>query len=132
MLEKIDHIGIAVKDLNIVLETLQNAFGLQPEFIENVADQKVNVAGFKIGEVIIEYLEPTSTDSPLTHFLQTRNNGIHHISYTVENIEEKLYILKEKGFRLIDEYPKIGANGKKIAFLHPKSFNGILIELCEV
>jgi methylmalonyl-CoA/ethylmalonyl-CoA epimerase len=132
MLEKIDHIGIAVKDLKVVLETFQNAFGLQPEFMENVADQRVNVAGFKIGESVIEYLEPTSADSPLNHFLQSRNNGIHHISYSVKNIEEKLHILKEKGFRLIDEYPKIGANGKKIAFLHPKSFNGILIELCEV
>lgn len=132
MLEKIDHIGIAVKDLNAVIETLEHAFGIQPKFMENIPDQKVNIAGFEIGESVVEYLEPTSANSPLSNFLETRNNGIHHISYRVKNIKETLQILKQKGFQLIDEDPRVGASGKKIAFLHPKSFNGILIELCEI
>ena len=80
---------------------------------------------------MIEYLEPTSIDSPVSTFLEKRGNGVHHLAFLVEDLEKSLKSLKKKGYRLIDEQPKIGAEGKKIAFLHPASFDGILIELCE-
>ena len=132
MLKKIDHIGIAVKDLREISRTLEKGFGLKPDFQEEVLDQKVRVAGYKIGESVIEYLEPMSSDSPLTRFLEKRENSIHHIAFNIKNLEESIQMLKSKGFRLIDEKPRVGAENKKIAFLHPESFNGILIELCEI
>ena len=132
MLKKIDHIGIAVKDLREISRTLEKGFGLKPDFQEEVLDQKVRVAGYKIGESVIEYLEPMSSDSPLTRFLEKRDNSIHHIAFNIKNLEESIQMLKSKGFRLIDEKPRVGAENKKIAFLHPESFNGILIELCEI
>ena len=131
MITDIDHIGIAVNNLDGVLETLKDAMGLDPTFEEHVNQQKVRVAGYKIGQSIIEYFEPTSPDSPISRFLEKRGNGLHHISLRVTNIDETLETLKRKGYRLIDEKSKNGAQGKKIAFLHPASFNGILIELCE-
>ena len=131
MITDIDHIGIAVKNIESVLETLKDALGLDPKFEEHIAQQKVRVAGYKIGQSIIEYFEQTSPDSPISRFLEKRGNGLHHISLRVTNIDETLETLKRKGYRLIDEKSKNGAQGKKIAFLHPASFNGILIELCE-
>jgi len=131
MIEEIDHIGIAVKNLKSVLETLRNGLGLQPSFEEDVPDQKVHVAGYKIGQSVIEYLEPTSADSPISRFLEKRGNGIHHIALLVDNLDDTLKHLKKKGYRLIDEKAWIGAEGKRIAFIHPESFDGILIELCE-
>jgi methylmalonyl-CoA/ethylmalonyl-CoA epimerase len=132
MLEKIDHIGIVVKDLEQVIKTLQDGFGLEPNFYEEVADQKVRIAGYHIGESLIEYLEPTTPDSSIARFLEKRNNSIHHIAFRVKNLEHSLKALKKKSFQLIDEEPKIGADGKRIAFIHPASCNGILIELCEL
>ena len=132
MLKKIDHIGIAVKDLQEVSKTLEKGFGLKPDFQEEVIDQKVRVTGYKIGESVIEYLEPMSPESPLTRFLEKRDNSIHHIAFCVKNLEETINLLKSRGFRLIDEVPRVGAENKKIAFLHPDSFNGILIELSEI
>lgn len=131
MLNKIDHIGIAVSDLKAVIETYRDGFGLEPEFEETVDDQKVNVAGFQIGESMIEFLEPVSAESPISKFIEKKGNGIHHIAFKVDDLSAVLQSLKEKGYRLIDEYPRKGAEGKKIAFLHPKSFNGILIELSQ-
>jgi methylmalonyl-CoA epimerase len=131
MLMDIDHIGIAVKNLGSVMATLEEAFGIQPSFEENVSDQMVRVAGFNIGNSVIEYIEPTATDSPLSKFLDKRGNGLHHIAFRVADIDNTLDRLKSKGFQLIDDKAKNGAGGKRIAFLHPKSFNGILIELCE-
>ena len=131
MLDDIDHIGIAVKNLESVITTLEKAFGIQPSFEENVADQKVRIAGFKIGNSVIEYLEPTSPDSPLSKFLDKRGNGLHHIAFRVKNLDKMLDVLKRKKFRLIDDKPRKGAGKKRIAFLHPASFDGILIELCE-
>ena len=131
MIEEVDHIGIAVKNLESVLETLKDGLGLQPSFVEEVVDQKVRVLGFKIGDSVLEYLEPTSPDSPISRFLEKRGSGIHHIALRVSNINDTLKSLRNKGFRLIDKEARIGAEGKKIAFLHPSSFNGILIELCE-
>jgi len=131
MVKEVDHIGIAVKNLESIIATLEEAFGIQPSFKEDVVDQKVRVAGYNIGNSVIEYLEPTSPDSPLSKFLDKRGNGLHHIALRVSNLNNTLEILKTKGYRLIDDKAKNGANGKRIAFLHPASFNGILIELCE-
>ena len=130
-LEQLDHIGIAVSNLTEVIETLRDAFNAEPAFQETLNDQKVHVAGYILGQVAIEYLEPASEDSPIQKFLQKRGNGIHHLAFRVKNLETKLSQLQSKGYRLIDAYPRTGAEGKKIAFLHPGSFNGILIELSE-
>jgi methylmalonyl-CoA/ethylmalonyl-CoA epimerase len=132
MLEKIDHIGIAVKNLDNVIKTFQDGFGLEPDFCEEVSDQKVRIAGYHIGDSLIEYMEPTTPDSSTTRFLEKRNNSIHHIAFQVKNLEHSLKTLKKKSFQLIDEEPRIGADGKRIAFIHPASCNGILIELCEL
>ena len=131
MIEEVDHIGIAVKNIDKVLETLKDGLGLDPSFKEDISDQKVRVAGFRIGQYVIEYIEPTSVDSPISKFLEKRGNGVHHIALRVNNINDTLESLKRKGYRLIDDVAKTGAEGKKIAFLHPSSFDGILIELCE-
>ncbi len=131
MLNKIDHIGIAVKDLNEILKTFKEGFGLEPTFLEEVPDQKVKIAGFKFSDSAIEYIEPTSPDSPVSRFLEKHKNAIHHIAFTVTDLDESLKLLKERGFELIDEIPRKGAKNTRIAFLHPLSFNGILIELCE-
>ena len=131
MIPDLDHIGIAVTNLHEVIDSLKNAFNADPDFIEEIPDQKVKIAGYRNRHTVIEYLEPSSDDSPLTKFLQKRGNGIHHIALSVDNLEQKLADLKAKGFRLIDDKPRMGAANKKIAFLHPESCNGILIELCE-
>jgi methylmalonyl-CoA/ethylmalonyl-CoA epimerase len=131
MIKELDHIGIAVKSLESVLKTLEDGLGMLPNYEEEVTDQQVRVAGFKIGNSVIEYLEPISQKSPISRFLDKRGNGVHHLAFRVNNLNESLESLKNKGYRLIDEKPRIGAEGKRIAFLHPTSFNGILIELCE-
>ena len=131
MLKKIDHIGIAVPNLDDIKNTLSDAFELIPEFEEEIADQKVKVIGYHVGESTIEYLQPTTSDSPIARFLDKKGTSIHHIAYRVENLADTLQSLQNKGFQLIDEIPRDGAEGKKIAFVHPKSTNGILIELCE-
>jgi methylmalonyl-CoA/ethylmalonyl-CoA epimerase len=131
MLKKIDHIGIVVKDLEEIKSTMSEAFEIFPEFEEEVADQKVKVIGYHVGDTTIEYLQPISSDSPIARYLEKKGSGIHHISYSVENLSVTLQKLQDKGFQLIDKLPRLGAEGKKIAFVHPKSTNGILIELCE-
>jgi methylmalonyl-CoA/ethylmalonyl-CoA epimerase len=131
MLKKIDHIGIAVQDLEEIKNTLSEAFGLLPKFEEDIADQRIKVLGYHVGESTIEYLQPTAPDSPIARFLNKKDSDIHHIAYQVENLIETLHRLQNKGFQLIDKFPRDGAEGKKIAFVHPKSTNGILIELCE-
>jgi len=130
MIKKVDHIGIAVKNLEEAIKIWEN-LGLKVEEIEEVPDQKVRTAIFHAGETRIELLEATAEDSPIAKFIEKRGEGIHHIALGVENIEEILEKLKEKGFRLIDEKPRIGAGGAKIAFIHPKSVGGVLLELCE-
>jgi len=132
MLKQIDHIGIAVGDLKAVEETFKAAFGLKPAFNEEIQDQMVRVLGYHVGESTIEYLEATSPESPIARYIEKKGSGLHHIAYRVENLSETLQQLKNKGFKLIDEQPRDGAEGKRIAFVHPKSSNGILIELCEV
>ena len=131
MLEKVDHIGIAVNDLNKIKEFYKKIFEIHYSYEEELRDNKVKVVVFKVGESNIEYLEPLTDDSPIKKFLETRGEGIHHIAFKVNNLEEKLRILKEKGVNLIDEKPRFGSHNKKIAFIHPKSTFGVLIELVE-
>jgi len=131
MLEKIDHIGIAVKSVEQVKSLYNDIFDVKPHFEEIVEDQKVKAIGIRVGESNLEFLEPTSADSPIAKFLHKRGEGLHHISIQVANIYDTLRKMKSSGIRLIDETPRIGAEGKLIAFIHPKSMNGILIELSQ-
>ncbi len=128
---KINHLGIATKGIDEALKFWENALGLENVHTETVEDQKVRVAMLPIGESRIELLEPTSEDSPISKFLEKRGGGIHHIAVEVENIEASLAKLKSEGMRLIDETPRIGAEGCLVAFVHPSSANGVLLELVQ-
>ncbi len=128
---KIDHLGIAVNSIEDGKNIWAEALGLAFEGSETVEEQKVITAFFPVGESEVELLESTAPDGPVAKFLDKKGEGIHHIAFRVENIEAALEELKEKGIRLIDEKPRKGAGGKKIAFLHPKATNGVLVELCE-
>ena len=127
----IEHLGIAVRSIEEALPYWENVLGLKCYNIEEVADQKVRTAFLKIGEVKIELLEPTSGESTIAKFLEDKGPGIHHIAYAVKDIESALAEAEEKGLRLIDKTPRAGAEGLTIAFLHPKSTEGVLTELCE-
>ncbi len=131
MLEKIDHLGVAVKNLDAVLAFYTEKLMLACDGEEIVPEQKVRVAFLPIGTTTIELLESTAPDGPVAKFIDQKGEGIHHVAIRVANIEEALASLKAKGVRLIDEKPRIGAHGAKIAFIHPKESNGVLIELCE-
>jgi methylmalonyl-CoA/ethylmalonyl-CoA epimerase len=128
---KIDHIGIAVKSIEASLKFYSEALGLKPEGEETVAEQKVKTAFLPLGETEIELLESTAPDGPIAKFIEARGEGIQHIAFKVDNIEETLKELEAKNYRLIDHKPRAGAGGKKIAFLHPKDSFGVLVELCE-
>jgi methylmalonyl-CoA/ethylmalonyl-CoA epimerase len=128
---KIDHIGIAVKSIDEATNLYSDLFGLKHEGSETVAEQKVTTAFFPVGDTEVELLEPTSLDGPIAKYIEKNGEGIQHIAFRVENIEEALAELKTKGIQLIDEKPRRGAGGAKIAFLHPKSTFGVLVELCE-
>jgi len=129
--EKIDHIGIAVESIDKWIGFYRDVLGLKVVGSEEVAEQKVRVAFLTIGDSRIELLEPTSSDSPLAASLEKRGGGLHHISLRVDDIEEALAKHKRAGAKLIDEHPRIGAHGMKIAFIHPKSSGGVLLELCQ-
>ena len=131
MIEKIDHIGIAVRSIEKTSELLSNILGLKVTGEENVEEQKVKVAFLPLGDSELELLESTSPEGPIARFIEKKGEGIQHIAFRVDNIEKALEKLKKEGVRLIDEKPRYGAGGAKIAFLHPKSTNGILVELCE-
>jgi len=128
---KIDHIGIAVKSIADARKLYEGILGLKYEGSETVAEQKVTTAFFPIGDTEIELLESTDPDGPIAKFIEKRGEGIQHIAFRVENIEEALEELKKQGIQLIDQKPRIGAGGARIAFLHPKATGGVLIELCE-
>ena len=128
---KVDHIGVAVKSIEAAKQLYNGLFGLTHAGSETVAEQKVTTAFFPIGDTEVELLESTSPDGPIAKYIEKKGEGIQHIAFRVENIEEALAELKAKGIQLIDEKPRRGAGGAKIAFLHPKSTFGILIELCE-
>lgn len=127
----IEHLGIAVKSIEDALPFWENVLGLKCYNIEEVADQKVRTAFFRIGDTKIELLEPTSEESTIAKFIENRGEGVHHIAYAVKNIEGALEELEGNGVRLIDKTPRGGAEGLTIAFLHPKSTGGVLTELCE-
>ncbi len=128
---KINHLGIATKGIDEALKFWENALGLENVHTETVEDQKVRVAMLPIGESRIELLEATSEDSPIAKFLEKRGGGIHHIAVEVEDIEASLAKLKAEGMRLIDEKPRIGAEGCLVAFVHPAAANGVLLELVQ-
>jgi methylmalonyl-CoA/ethylmalonyl-CoA epimerase len=128
---KIDHIGIAVENIEAATKLYGELLGFSHAGCETVAEQKVTTAFFTIGNTEVELLESTSPDGPIAKYLKKNGEGVQHIAYQVENIEKALAELKTSGVLLIDEKPRIGADGKKIAFLHPKSTFGVLIELCE-
>lgn len=130
-LSHIEHIGIAVKSLKEAIPYYEDVLGLQCYATEEVPDQQVRTAFFKIGQTKIELLEPMSEESPVAAFLEKRGEGIHHIAYAVDNASEALAEVKGKGVRLIDRVPRAGAEGLLIGFLHPKSTGGVLTELCE-
>ncbi len=130
-LTHIEHIGIAVKSIEKALPYYEDILGLKCYAVEEVTDQKVKTAFFKVGQTKIELLEPTSEDSPVAKFIEKKGEGIHHIAFAVKGIEEALQEAKEKGIRLIDEKPRKGAEGLNIGFLHPKSTFGVLTEFCE-
>lgn len=131
MLQKINHIGIAVQSLDATLPFYRDALGMTFKGEEEVAEQKVKVVMLQVGESKIELLEPTSPDSPIAKFLEKNGPGIHHIAYEVEDIEAAIAHMQQQGARMIDEVPRNGAHGTRIAFVHPKSSNGVLTELCQ-
>ena len=131
MTKKISHIGIAVKNLEASIPFYRDVLGMEYEGSEVVAEQKVKVAFLVIGESRVELLEPTADDSPVAKFLEKNGEGTHHIAYEVADLEAALADLKAKGVRLIDETPRNGAHGTRIAFLHPKASGGVLTELCQ-
>lgn len=128
---KIDHLGIATKDIAEAMKFWGDALGLENIHTEEVAEQRVLTAMLPIGDTRIELLEPTSEDSPISKFLEKRGGGIHHIAVEVDNITESLVKLKDQGIRLIDETPKVGAGGCLVAFVHPSAANGVLLELVQ-
>ncbi len=129
--KKIDHIGIAVKNLDETLKFYQDILGLECAGTEIVEEQKVKVAFLPIGDSEIELLESTEEDGPIAKFIKKKGEGIQHIAYRVDNIDKAIEQMKEKGIRMIDEKPRYGAGGAKIAFCHPKSTGGVLVELSE-
>ncbi len=128
---KIDHLGVAVKSIDAGRNFWTDVLGLHFEGTETVSEQKVTTAFFPVGESEVELLESTAPDGPIAKYLEKRGEGIQHIAFRVENIEEALSELKAKGIQLIDEKPRKGAGGAKIAFIHPKATSGVLVELCE-
>ena len=129
--KKVEHIGVAVKSLDETMGFYENVLGLDKLSVETVEDQGVNIAFFKVGETKIELLEPINEESPIAKFLDKRSEGIHHMAIEVEDIEAKIEDMKEKGARFIGDKPTKGADNMKIIFVHPKSTNGVLLELCE-
>lgn len=127
----IEHIGIAVKDLEAATRYYEEVLGLKCYAVEEVKDQKVKTAFFKIGQTKIELLESTDPEGPIGKFIEKKGEGLHHLAFAVEGIEDALANVKEKGVQLIDEKPRPGAEGLDIAFLHPKSTYGVLTEFCE-
>ena len=130
-LSHIEHIGIAVNNLNEAIPYYENILGLKCYAIEEVKDQKVKTAFFKVGQTKLELLESTSAEGPIAKFIEKRGQGIHHLAFALEDIENALHEVEEKGIKLIDQQPRKGAEGLDIAFLHPKSTFGVLTEFCE-
>ena len=131
MIERISHIGIAVKDMHASIALFRRLFGKDPDHSEDVPDQQVRTALFHVGSSSIELTEATDSNSPIARFLEKRGEGVHHISFVVDDINQELGRLRATGFQLIDESPRVGAGGYLVAFLHPRSTNGVLIEISQ-
>ena len=127
----IEHIGIAVKNLDESIKYYEEVLGLECYNVEEVADQKVKTAFFQVGDTKIELLESTDPEGPIGKYIEKKGEGIHHMAFAVKNIEDQLKHAEDKGIRLIDKAPRKGAEGLEIAFMHPKSTFGVLTELCE-
>jgi methylmalonyl-CoA/ethylmalonyl-CoA epimerase len=127
----IEHIGIAVKNLELAIPYYENILGLKCYAVEEVAEQKVKTAFFKVGQTKIELLESTDPEGPIGKFIEKKGEGVHHIAYAVDKLEDALSEAESKGVQLIDKTPRKGAEGLHIAFLHPKSTAGVLTEFCE-
>ena len=127
----IEHIGIAVKNLDESIRFYEDVLGMKCYSVEEVADQKVRTAFFQVGDTKIELLESTDPEGPIGKYLEKKGEGVHHMAFAVKGIDNALAQLDEKGIRLIDKEPRKGAEGLDIAFLHPKSTQGVLMELCE-
>ena len=127
----IEHIGIAVKDIEKSNALFASLFGKEPYKLEEVASEGVRTSFFQVGPNKIELLEATHADSPISRFIEKRGEGIHHIAFAVDDLAAEIDRLKKEGFRLINDHPKRGADQKLIAFLHPGSTNGVLVELCQ-
>lgn len=127
----IEHIGIAVKNLDEAIKYYENVFGLSCYKVEEVKDQKVKTAFFMVGETKIELLESTDPEGPIGKYLEKKGEGVHHIAFAVKGLQEALNETEQKGIQLIDKQPRAGAEGLNIAFLHPKFTHGVLTELCE-
>tara|TARA_B100000575_G_C22592980_1_gene371929 strand:+ start:126 stop:524 length:399 start_codon:yes stop_codon:yes gene_type:complete len=130
-MKKIEHIGIAVKNLNNANFLFRKLFGVDNYKEEVVESEGVSTSFYMIGETKVELLEATSESSPINKFINKRGEGVHHIAFEVENIEFEIQRLKSEGFKLINDFPKDGADNKRIAFIHPKDTSGVLIELCQ-
>jgi len=129
-LTHIEHIGIAVSNMDEAIAYYEKVLGLECYAVEEVADQKVRTAFFKVGDTKIELLESTDPDGPIGKFIEKKGPGIHHLAFATENVGEALQEAKDKGVRMIDEKPRAGAEGLQIGFLHPKSTLGVLTEFC--
>ncbi|MFC2135188.1 methylmalonyl-CoA epimerase [Bacteroidota bacterium] len=130
-IKQIEHIGIAVKNLDESIKYYEDILGLKCYAIEEVKDQKVKTAFFKVGEVKIELLESTDPEGPIGKFIEKKGEGIHHLAFAVKDLAGSLKEVEEKGVQLIDKTPRKGAEGLNIGFLHPKATGGVLTELCE-
>ncbi len=128
---KISHLGIAVRNLDQAEKLFAKLLGDSRVHHEEVADQKVRITSFDVEGTLIELTAPTTPDSPISKFLEKRGEGIHHLALEVEDVAKEIVRLKDEGFQMIDETPRVGSHGMLIAFLHPKSTNGVLIELCQ-
>lgn len=130
-MKKIEHIGIAVKDLEAANATYKAVLGSEHYKTEGVESEGVSTSFFKIGESKIELLAATNAESPIAKFIEKRGEGIHHLAFAVEDIKAEIHRLEKEGFKLINTAPKKGADNKLVAFMHPKSANGVLVELCQ-
>ncbi len=131
MIKSINHIGIAVKDLDSSIELFKKIFNFEDVHREFVEDQKLNVGSFKVGDVLIELTCPTADDSPIAKFIEKKGEGIHHIAFESDDTNEELARLSNEGIQLIDKTARKGAHDMQIAFLHPKSTNSVLMEVCQ-
>ena len=131
MLTDVDHVGIAVSDLEAAVEHYRSTFGIEPVHRETVEDQGVNEVLFKVGTSYIQLLAATGPDTPVGKFLAKRGEGVHHIGYRVESVADVLEHLKEQGIPLVDQAPRPGSRGTTVAFAHPKGFGGVLVELVQ-